>query len=105
MLRPIGALLLGCVVGLAQESRSTIAGIITDSMDAGIPKARVVISNVETGVDTVLFTNERGVYVAPLLLPGIYRVSAEREGFKKSTRDGITLSVNDNQQIDLRLEL
>jgi len=100
--------LVVCLSGVlvwGQESRGTIAGVVMDSQSAGIPKARVIITNVDTGVDTVLETNERGAYVAPLLLPGNYRIAAEHEGFKKFTRDGVTLSVNDNLRIDIQLEL
>lgn len=92
-------------VALAQESRGIISGVVTDAQTAGIPKARVVITNLDTGVDVSLETNDRGAYLAPLLLPGSYRISAEHEGFKKFTRDGIALSINDNLRIDIRLDL
>ncbi len=105
MWRFIAGVAFLAVLAQAQESRGTIAGVVADAQSAGIPKARVVITNKDTGVDTVLTTNERGAYVAPLLLPGNYRISAEHEGFKKFTRDGITLSVNENLRIDIQLEL
>ena len=105
MLRLTVVLLIFSALVPAQDSRGTIAGVVTDAQYAGIPKAQVVITNLDTGVDTVLATNERGAYVAPLLLPGSYRLAAEHEGFKKFTRDGITLSVNDNLRIDVTLEI
>ena len=89
----------------AQESRGTIAGRVSDSQSAPIARVKVVISNVETGVDTNLSTNDQGAYGAPLLLPGSYRVSAEHPGFKRFIRGGITLSVNDSLQIDVKLEV
>ena len=105
MFRLIGILLLFGVTAPAQESRGTIAGVVMDAQSAGIPKAHVVITNVDTGVDTTLETNERGAFSAPLLLPGNYRISSDHAGFKKFTRDGITLSVNDNLRIDIKLDL
>ena len=105
MFRPIVALLFLGMVAWGQESRGTIAGVVTDAQAAGIPKARVVITNLDTGVDFTLETNERGTYSAPLLLPGNYRIAAEHEGFKKFMREGITLSVNDNVRIDIQLDL
>ncbi len=105
MIRFICGLLLFGTLALAQETRGTIAGVVSDSQAAEIPKAKVIITNVDTGVDNVLETNDRGAYAAPLLLPGNYRLAAMHEGFKKFTRDGITLSVNDNLRIDVRLEL
>src|SRR5216683_2477939 len=94
-----------CYGALAQDSRGTIGGRIKDPQDAGIPGVRVVITNIDTGVATSLVTNEKGVYVAPLLLPGNYQVAAEHQGFKHATRNNIILSVSDDLQIDVRLEL
>lgn len=91
--------------GLAQDSRGTIAGQVTDPQSVGIAGARVTVRNVETGVETVLTTNGSGTYAAPLLIPGNYEITAELAGFKKFIRRGITLSVNDNLQIDAKLEL
>jgi hypothetical protein len=66
---------------------------------------KVVITNIETGVATLLTTNDKGVYVALLLLPGNYHLTAEHDGFKRSTRGNILLRVNDDLQIDVRMEL
>src|SRR5712692_5969064 len=81
---------------LAQESRGTIGGRVLDTENVEVPHARVIISNIETGIDTILASNDSGAYVAPLLIPGNYRISVEHPGFKKTTRGGITLSINDN---------
>jgi hypothetical protein len=89
----------------AQESRGTIGGRVVDAMEAGVPGAKVAIVNADTGVEVALTTNDRGAYVAPLLLPGNYRIVAEHQGFKRTTRGGITLSVNDILQVDVKLEL
>src|SRR5207245_3785638 len=93
-----------CCGALAQDSRGTIAGRIQDPQDAGVPGAKVVITNIDTGVATSLVTNEKGVYVAPLLIPGTYQVTAEHQSFKRATRNNIALSVSDDLQIDVRLE-
>ncbi len=90
---------------LAQDSRGTVAGQVTDQQDSAILGARVMIRNVETGIDTVLTTNQHGSYAAPLLIPGSYQIYVEHQGFKKFMRRGITVSVNDNLQIDVKLEL
>jgi hypothetical protein len=97
-----------CLLGVAcfgQDSRGTISGRVTDPQDAGIAGVKVVITNIDTGVATTLTTNDKGMYVAPLLLPGRYQVAGEHPGFKRTTRGPITLSVNDELQIDVRLEL
>jgi len=96
---------LGSILAYSQESRGTIAGRVTDSASAAIPGVKVVITNVETGVATPLQSNDQGAYTAPLLIPGNYRLAAEHDGFKRFNRSGITLSVNDNLQVDITMEL
>ena len=92
-------------IAISQESRGTIAGRVVDSQNAQIPAVKVIISNVDTGVKTSLTTNDQGAYVAPLLLPGNYRIASEHAGFKRFVRTGITLSVNDSLQIDVKLDV
>lgn len=99
------SLFLVAVSALAQDSRGTIAGRVTDPQATAIAGVRVILRNVDTGVDVSLTSNDRGAYAAPLLLPGNYQILAEHTGFKKFTRRGITLSVNDNLQVDVTLEL
>jgi len=99
-----------CVVffasaALAQESRGTIGGRVADPQDAGVAGVKVTITNIDTGVVLALVTNDRGIYTAPLLIPGNYAVSAEHPGFKKTGVSRVTLSVNDNVQVDLKMEL
>src|SRR2546425_7476822 len=101
---------LACVVlfvsaAFGQESRGTIGGRVIDPQDAGIPAVKVTISNVDTGVVLRLNTNDKGVYTAPLLIPGTYKISAEHEGFKKASVGNVALSINDTVQVDLRMEL
>ncbi|MBI4903772.1 MAG: TonB-dependent receptor [Acidobacteria bacterium] len=104
-LRLVCSLLFVSLALQAQESRGTIGGRVTDGAGAVIAGVKVGIISTDTGITTGLTTNEHGAYVAPLLLPGTYRIQAEHTGFKRFTRSGINLSVNDNLQIDISLEL
>ena len=94
--RNIAVALLIATANFAQDSRGTIAGRVSDPHSVAVAITRVVIRNVETGIDTQIQTNEQGAYATPLLIPGSYQISAEHAGFKKVPRRGITLSVNDN---------
>src|SRR5690349_7399104 len=106
LLRVTCAALLFCAArAKAQESRGTIGGRVVDAHEAAVPRAAIVITNVNTGVSASILTNEQGAYVAPLLIPGTYRIAASREGFKKHSQTGVQLGVNDNLQIDIRMEI
>lgn len=50
-------------------------------------------------------TNETGNFTFPLVDPGTYAIEASREGFKKSSRSGITLDANSTVRVDFTLEV
>jgi hypothetical protein len=101
----LAAVLLGSSLVFGQESRGTILGRVTDSTGAIILGAKVQATNVATNTGASSVTNESGNFEIPYLLPGIYRVTAELPGFKKSVRDGIELRVNDRLTLDFTLEI
>src|SRR5512142_594449 len=71
----------------AQEVRGTILGRVTDPQEAVIPNANVQLTHVATGLISNVHTNEQGLYQAPYLPLGMYKVTAEAKGFKKVVRD------------------
>lgn len=86
----------------AQVAGGTITGVITDSSGSLIPKAKVEITNQQTGVTRTVGTNDKGLYSAPNLVPGMYQVSASATGFApKGTR--LTLTVGDEVNLSLAL--
>ena len=50
-----------CGVAMAQESRGTITGTVSDPQGSAIPAAAVVARNLGTNVETKTNTNESGV--------------------------------------------
>src|SRR5580698_158830 len=101
----IGALLM--VVGLvnAQEARCTIQGIVKDPQGGLIPNVSVKVTNTDKGTVVDLKTGANGRYIAPLLLPGSYRVEAQATGFKKEIREGIVLLTTDVRDVDFTLQV
>jgi len=89
----------------AQESRGTIHGIVSDPSGALIPGAEVKVKNVDMGTVATATTNEAGQYEVPYLLPGIYDVTVQAQGFKAAVRRGIQLRVADRLELDFALEL
>ncbi|MGH9722390.1 MAG: carboxypeptidase regulatory-like domain-containing protein [Bryobacteraceae bacterium] len=87
----------------AQETRSTIFGRVLDQQNAAVAGAGIVVTNVDTNVTTRLRSNDTGYYEANLLLPGNYQVTAELQGFKKTMRSGIALSISSRAEIDMLL--
>ena len=89
----------------AQETRGLITGRVTDSTGAVVPTARVIAINTQTNAAAEGATTSDGTYTLPYLLPGVYTLSAEANGFKKLVRSGIEIRVSDRLTIDLPLEV
>lgn len=96
---------LVAAVANAQETRGTIAGTVLDAQGTSVPGVTVTVLNVDTNVSNVLTTNSSGYYEASLLLPGNYRVTAELQGFKTAVRSGIILSVGQQVNVQMNLEV
>src|SRR5947209_7031752 len=105
MLCAIFGILTAAPSARSQDSRGTILGRITDSSGLVVPGASVQVANLATGVVLRGTTNEEGNYFFSFLIPGIYRVTAEREGFKRFVRDGIEVNVNARLELNLSLEV
>ena len=89
----------------AQEFRGTFSGSVTDTTGAGIPKAKVIATEVHTGTKATVYTEASGAYTIPFLPPGDYDISAELTGFKTYLRKGLTLEAGASPTVDIRLEL
>jgi hypothetical protein len=88
-----------------QESRATVLGRVTDASGAVIPAASITFLNQETGVTARTESNQEGNYASAFLIPGVYRITAEKTGFKSLVRSRVTLSVNDRVELNLTLEV
>jgi len=108
----------GCIRGLAlavgilvlsfpafpQSSTGRILGSVHDKSDAAMAGAAVTISDVERGFSRSLVTDDAGEFVAPDLLPGVYKVTAQAKGFKTVARENVRLEVAQDLRIDLVLQ-
>jgi hypothetical protein len=88
----------------AQVDTGTILGSVRDKTGAVIPGAHVSVRESTTNTFTALVADAAGNYVATPLRIGVYVVSVELAGFKKETREGIVLRVQDRLRIDFTLE-
>src|ERR1700736_2537624 len=89
----------------AQEGDSALWGNVTDASFAGIPGAAVVITNLETGTERKLVTDESGRFSAPALPVGHYEIAASKSGFRTDRRTSINLVVGQREEVDLQLQV
>lgn len=101
------ALLLGVCIeanAQAQALNGQIEGVVTDASGGAVPNASITVRNIETGTERQLTSDANGVYRAPLLPLGTYRVTVEVANYKKLVREGITLTAGQSATVDLGLE-
>lgn len=96
---------LFCAVGLAQQDTGMITGQVVDSSGSAVPSATVALVNSATNVKTTVNTNSDGLFVATPMRIGVYSISVEARGFKKSVRDNVGLRVQDRLRVDFQLEV
>src|SRR5258705_9434425 len=80
---------------LAQVAAGEITGIVKDQAGALVAGAAVTVTNVDTNQQRILASSGEGVYAAPSLAPGTYRVEVALSGFKPVRREGVRLSTGE----------
>lgn len=93
------------VVTWAQTITGSVNGTVTDPSGAVVPNAKVVATNVETGVATETTTNNDGIYNIRFLQIGRYKVTITSAGFASSTYGPFVLETGQNAKIDGKLSL
>src|SRR3984893_2079309 len=89
----------------AQVAGGEITGTLTDSSGRVIPNATVSITNLATGIDRTVTTNEDGLYIAPNLLPASYELKFAAPGFKTEARRGIELNVGATVTLNVTMQI
>jgi hypothetical protein len=89
----------------AQRDLTTILGEITDPSGGYVVNAVVTLSEDATGLEYTVRTDSAGVYIRPLLKPGIYTVAVEAPGFKKQVQHNVVLTSGDRVQVNLTLQV
>src|SRR3984957_2087189 len=107
-LRLIGALFVSVIFLLVPGARGqavsgTIVGTVTDPGGAAVTNAQVTI--VLTGQETTYnaVTNESGNFTEPDLPSGTYTVTVSAPGFKRETRENISVITNTTARVDVTL--
>jgi hypothetical protein len=83
----LSCVLLLSIVAFGQATSGNITGVVTDSTGAVVPNANVVITNVETAVQTTAKTNANGEYVVSNLLPGRYKLDVSGNGLQGGVQE------------------
>jgi hypothetical protein len=77
----------------AQDYRARVQGIVTDTSQAVVPGATVMLRNENTGVEIARESSENGHFLFDFVEPGRYTLTAELSGFSKFVQQNIQVQV------------
>ena len=95
----------GSALSLWAADGGSISGTVMDESDALVPDAAVKATNIDTGVQAQITTNDRGFYSFPHLPVGRYNITVEKHGFRLYQRRGIAIDANGSVVIDAVLQI
>jgi hypothetical protein len=90
-------------LGAWAQSTATLSGTITDPSGAVVVRSHVTVHSLATGAERAIDTDSAGLYVFPSLQPGDYSVQATAAGFSNYTVQKVTLSVDQQITVNMRL--
>jgi hypothetical protein len=105
MLSKLLLILFAGSVAWAQSNQASMSGVVADEQGAVIPAAKVSAVNAATQLHTDTVTNGSGFYSLPNLPIGTYTLTVENPGFRRTVRDGMTLTTGQAMELNVRMEL
>ena len=108
MAHVLSGVLTACLLATpatAQDVTGRIVGTVMDPQGSVVPKAKVTVTNTQTGQSQTMLSDATGAYQAIALQIGSYTVAAEREGFRKALSAPQSLKINQTLHVDLKLEV
>ena len=87
------------------ETTSAIVGQVTDATNSAIPRAKITISNRDTGLQRTSLTDDEGRSNFTQLKPGTYSVKTEADGFASQQSDNVTSGLGQKQTVNFTLQV
>jgi len=88
-----------------QAADGNITGTVVDSSGAAVPKAKIDLQNVATGVVTSTTTDATGIYRINNLLVGTYNLSVSATGFATRSLKDVVIDLNKITTANVTLDI
>jgi hypothetical protein len=103
------ALVFACAALFALSAhaqfKASIQGTVMDSNGGAIASAKVTATNAATGATRETVTSAEGFYRIAGLPPGLYSVTVEAAGFKKSNSNSVAVEAETPRGLDVTLDV
>lgn len=100
-----GVMIMSLTPSPAQQITGAINGVVSDNSGAILPGSSIAAVNVDTGQEFRTESDETGAYNFPLLRPGRYRISVEKQGFQRLIRENIIVNTAERLRVDIQMEV
>ena len=98
-----GLTLLLLTATASAQFKASVQGTVADTSGAIVPEAAVTLTNNETNQSEQTTASEDGFYRFSGLAPGMYTITAEKEGFKKGIVENIKVEAESVEGINVEL--
>src|SRR5262245_19118959 len=105
VIKVLAILVLALPLAYGQSNNGCIEGIVQDPTGALIPGVQMTATNLRTQFKVEGLSGEQGQYVLTALPPGIYRLTAELKGFRKTDIEPIEVNVGATVAQNIKLDL
>jgi outer membrane receptor protein involved in Fe transport len=90
---------------LGQTTTGRLRGQVLDPSGGAVAAAQVTVTNQQTGVTVTVATTSAGIYGLPSVLPGLYKISVEANGFRTLVKKDVPVLADQDNVADAQLEL
>jgi len=99
------AFMLGAPNASGQAVYGSVFGTVTDPQGNSVAGAKVTVTSVTKDTAFETTTNESGNYTVTHLIPDLYKVRIEAQGFKAFDQTGVTVSADAGVHVDAQLQV
>jgi hypothetical protein len=92
-------------IAIYAQTTGTVSGTVTDPTGAVVSGANVTLKNNATGEERSTSANDKGSFTFATVQPGIYTVTVEGKGFKKSLAADVSVQVSKETSLAIALEI
>ncbi|MCL5745180.1 MAG: carboxypeptidase-like regulatory domain-containing protein [Acidobacteria bacterium] len=84
---------------------ATVTGTVTDATGAAVPGAKVELREAVTNTTRSQTTNNAGGFIITSVPPGVYKVTASREGFNQAVFPSVKVEVGKSVNLNIQLKV
>ena len=97
--------LLCSLLAYGQSFYGTIVGTVMDESGAALSGATVTLTSSDTGFHREVTSDDAGAYRFVSLVPGTYKVTVTKSGFKTYERSSVTVEVQTDVRVDATMQV